>query len=847
MWIGAAQAVHDNGMFELDGNTIHNSATTPPYDWNSLFDASGNRLVTPDPVNGPILADVFVSDAARPDASYFASNKDIEAIADWGCVTQNTPTPKDDLLNAYAALVQVPANAPDNAGDQVLYLASERLSHNGDSFAGFWLLKDSSVGCSGSGSFSGQHTDGDLLILSNYTNGGGTQDVQVYRWTGDDATGAPVPVASLSGSTCSASLSGDDACAIANSAGIITPWSPTLHASNTFVEAGIDLTTLLGAEGGCFTTFMAETRSSQEITATLKDFASGQFSTCVPPTVDTTIKNAADDSTVSGALPIGSSVYDTATLSDLITGKDPTGTLNFTFFTNGDCSGDGTPAGTGVALDGQSDTEGPLGPGEYSFQAKYIAGDDPNYTDSAPSACEPLTISQGSLTPSTTIKNAADDSVVDGTLPLGSSVYDTTSLSGNVEGFDPTGTIEYRFFSAIDCSGESVSAGDSVALDGQSDTEGPLGAGGYSFDSRYVAGEGDNYPTSDWSACEPLTIGTNVPSASTTLKNAATNATVANGSTLGHGSSVYDTAAISSGDSFPLTGSVSFRFFHNGACTGTPASVQSGVAVGGHSAATGALDVGSYGFQAMYVAGADPNHTDSDWSACEPFNVAALVDLSITKAGSPASQTLGDGNITWTIVVTNDGPDADGDVVIADPMPAGNTFVSAASTKGSCTGGAILHCTIGAMAVGEKVTITLVTTPSTVGPQTNTVTVSGSRPESNTANNTASATVQTVGVITPPVFCVAVSKVTPKQLFVGRKTKLTIHVTQNKKAVKGVHVLIKGPKINLRTGASNSKGVVTAKIKMKKAGILIFSPIASKRCNTKRVGVTNVFTPPVTG
>ncbi|HEU5215546.1 MAG TPA: hypothetical protein VFU30_08400, partial [Gaiellaceae bacterium] len=76
---------------------------------------------------------------------------------------------------------------------------------------------------------------------------------------------------------------------------------------------------------------------------------------------------------------------------------------------------------------------------------------------------------------------------------------------------------------------------------------------------------------------------------------------------------------------------------------------------------------------------------------------------------------------------------------------------------------------------------------------------------------------------------------------------LTIHVTQDKKAVKGIHVRIKGPKTNIKTGASNSKGVITQKIKMKKAGILIFSPIASKRCNTKRVGVTNVFTPPVTG
>ena len=52
---------------------------------------------------------------------------------------------------------------------------------------------------------------------------------------------------------------------------------------------------------------------------------------------------------------------------------------------------------------------------------------------------------------------------------------------------------------------------------------------------------------------------------------------------------------------------------------------------------------------------------------------------------------------------------------------------------------------------------------------------------------------------------------------------------------------------NLRTKASNSKGLIKQTLKMKKAGILVFTPIASKACNTKRVGVTNVFTPPVTG
>ena len=93
----------------------------------------------------------------------------------------------------------------------------------------------------------------------------------------------------------------------------------------------------------------------------------------------------------------------------------------------------------------------------------------------------------------------------------------------------------------------------------------------------------------------------------------------------------------------------------------------------------------------------------------------------------------------------------------------------------------------------------------------------------------------------------AVSRITPKQLFVGRKTLLTIHLTKNKKAAVGYKVRIKGPKLNVVTKRSNSKGVIKKTVKMTKAGILVFTPIASKRCNTKRIGITGVFTPPVTG
>ena len=118
-------------------------------------------------------------------------------------------------------------------------------------------------------------------------------------------------------------------------------------------------------------------------------------------------------------------------------------------------------------------------------------------------------------------------------------------------------------------------------------------------------------------------------------------------------------------------------------------------------------------------------------------------------------------------------------------------------------------------------------------------------------NNTASATVLVKGFTPPVVYCVAVSKVTPKQLFVGRKTTLTIHVTQHGKAKAGVHVLIKGPGLKIKTKASNNKGKITQKIHPTKAGIVTFKPIVTSgtgtSCKIPRVGITGVFTPPVTG
>lgn len=347
-----------------------------------------------------------------------------------------------------------------------------------------------------------------------------------------------------------------------------------------------------------------------------------------------------------------------------------------------------------------------------------------------------------------------------------------------------------------------------------------------------------NQQTPAGNSCPTFSLPSNFPSIATKLSESSGIV----------GDKVHDTATLS-GASSDASGTVTYSVYSDSSCRTAYASAGSVSVTNGSVPQSNAVTfntAGTYYWQAVYSG--DAKNTGST-SACtdEQLKVSTpSIDLAVTKVGSPNPDTVGN-NITWTMVVTNNGPNTATGVTATDPIPAGNTYVSSSTTQGSCTGGSILTCAIGTMTVGQQVTITLVTTPTQAGTVTNTVTVVGNEHETNTANNTASASVVVNKGQPPTVFCVAVSKVDPKQLFVGRQTKLTIHLTKHGKAVKGVKVKIKGPKLNITTGRSNQKGVVNQVVTVKKAGVLIFTPIASKTCNTKRVGVTGVFTPPVTG
>ena len=135
------------------------------------------------------------------------------------------------------------------------------------------------------------------------------------------------------------------------------------------------------------------------------------------------------------------------------------------------------------------------------------------------------------------------------------------------------------------------------------------------------------------------------------------------------------------------------------------------------------------------------------------------VDLSVTKVASVASAIIGD-TITWTVTVSNAGPDTATNVVVTDSLPDGLEFVSGSLTvpPGVICAGPV--CTIASLAAGRSATGTFETIATGVGAQANVVSVTSADDDTNPDNNHGSDVVyvevppETTTVV-PLVDCVA--------------------------------------------------------------------------------------------
>ncbi len=150
------------------------------------------------------------------------------------------------------------------------------------------------------------------------------------------------------------------------------------------------------------------------------------------------------------------------------------------------------------------------------------------------------------------------------------------------------------------------------------------------------------------------------------------------------------------------------------------------------------------------------------------------VDLSFGMIDNPDPVYIG-GNLTYSISVTNNGPDAATNAVVTQLLPSNVAFVSASSSQGNCSySGNIITCNIGSMDIGAVATMTATARPKKAGVVSCTASVVSDNSDFNPSNNSATITT----LINPPTADLAIGiSSAPDPLVVGATLVSTINVT----------------------------------------------------------------------
>lgn len=148
----------------------------------------------------------------------------------------------------------------------------------------------------------------------------------------------------------------------------------------------------------------------------------------------------------------------------------------------------------------------------------------------------------------------------------------------------------------------------------------------------------------------------------------------------------------------------------------------------------------------------------SEFSSCvAPTSGPTGADLSITIADSPDPVESGE-RITYTVRVTNAGPQAAESVTLLTATPLGTLFVSAVASQGTCQAPAagatgVVNCSLGTIAANASVTVTIVVdVVATAGASIEIEgSVSSTTTDPTANNNTARATTTVEASVAPPV------------------------------------------------------------------------------------------------
>ena len=215
--------------------------------------------------------------------------------------TSPTRTPRRTRRTATSSSTSASTGTPATA---------RRRSASGSCRSDFGLVNADGA----AGTFTGKHVNGDVLVQIDFENGGANPVIRIYEWQNgltlvSDGRLCAVPprvtTAAPSPRRASRTRTGSST----------TRAQPGLNddiPAGGMVEGGINLTAL-GLDDGCFTSFLAETRSSPSPESTLSDYAFGNFELCAKPEIETHVRQQGNGEV--SVINKGDSVFDRAILT----------------------------------------------------------------------------------------------------------------------------------------------------------------------------------------------------------------------------------------------------------------------------------------------------------------------------------------------------------------------------------------------------------------------------------------------------------------------------------------------------------------------------------------------------
>jgi hypothetical protein len=253
----------------------------------SLFaqiNVDGDPKDWPAVLNGNVAAaKVFIHDATNSNDDQFTqgSQDDNHLPTKWHWNFGST-NDKGDIQNTATALI-----------GSTLYFCGDRTAINGTAQIGFWFFLND-VFPKPDGTFNADHKAanlsatppqyGDLLILSNFTNGGGFVNINIYTFTG--YKGGKATFQLLNGTAPATAVVNNVPRDVPDT--VVAAWTYQsksgpfgLYVTGSFFEGSVDLSRLGNL---CFQQFLMETRNSAELSASQQDMAADDFD--VLPSLD---------------------------------------------------------------------------------------------------------------------------------------------------------------------------------------------------------------------------------------------------------------------------------------------------------------------------------------------------------------------------------------------------------------------------------------------------------------------------------------------------------------------------------------------------------------------------------